>query len=102
MQLKPGMRLKSTVCDTEVVCVKPPAGDVDLRCGGHAMVEPGSDAPAGLEIADGFSEGTQMGKRYADDEVGIEVLVAKPGAGSLSIGEAPLGLKDAKPLPASD
>jgi hypothetical protein len=32
----------------------------------------------------------------------LEVLVAKPGAGSLSVGEAKLTLKEVKPLPASD
>jgi hypothetical protein len=48
-----------------------------------------------------FSEGTAMGKRYVD-ESGAEVLVTKAGAGSLSIGNTPLVLKEAKPLPASD
>ena len=42
-----------------------------------------------------------MGKRYVDDG-GAEVLVTKAGAGTLSVGEAPLMLKEAKPLPASD
>jgi hypothetical protein len=40
-------------------------------------------------------------KRYTDAG-GNEVLVTKPGAGSLSLGDVPLALKDAKPLPASD
>ena len=42
-----------------------------------------------------------MGKRYVDDG-GAEVLVTKPGAGSLSVGQTPLQLKEVKPLPASD
>jgi hypothetical protein len=42
-----------------------------------------------------------MGKRYVD-EAGAEVLVTKPGAGSLSIGATALALKEVKPLPASD
>jgi len=42
-----------------------------------------------------------MGKRYVD-ETGAEVLVTKPGAGSLSVGETKLSLKEVKPLPASD
>ena len=42
-----------------------------------------------------------MGKRYVD-ETGAELLVTKPGAGSLSIGETTLALKEVKPLPASD
>jgi hypothetical protein len=48
------------------------------------------------------ASGSAMGKRYADEELGLELLVTKPGEGSLSIGAAPLGLKDAKPLPSSD
>jgi len=32
----------------------------------------------------------------------VEVLVTKPGAGTLAIGTTPLVLKDSKPLPASD
>jgi hypothetical protein len=43
-----------------------------------------------------------LGKRYADEETGTEVLCTKPGEGSLSIGDVPLPFKDAKPLPASD
>jgi hypothetical protein len=42
-----------------------------------------------------------MGKRYVDD-AGAEVLVTKAGQGSLSIGDTPLTIKEAKPLPASD
>jgi hypothetical protein len=43
-----------------------------------------------------------MGKRYADDDLGLEVLCTKPGPGSLSVGDTPLPVKGAKPLPASD
>ena len=101
MDLKAGARFQSTTCETQVVAVKAPAGDVDLRCGGAPMVELGTDAPK-TDPAAGFDGGTLMGKRYADDEVGIELLVTKAGAGALSIGETLVGLKEAKPLPASD
>ena len=43
-----------------------------------------------------------MGKRYADEESGIEVLCTKPGEGSLSLGDVALLQKDAKALPSSD
>ena len=43
-----------------------------------------------------------MGKRYTEDTGALEVLVTKPGAGTLAIGTTPLVLKDSKPLPASD
>ena len=43
-----------------------------------------------------------MGKRFADEGSGIEVLCSKGGAGSLAIDGQALGAKDAKKLPASD
>jgi hypothetical protein len=100
VQLKAGLRLASVTCDTVVMIVKG-AGDVDLRCGGQPMVEFGkADTKVGADPA--FSAGTQMGKRYADDDAGLEVLCTKPGAGSLSVGTTELPVKGAKPLPASD
>jgi hypothetical protein len=101
MQLKPGTRLQSAVCDTQVVVVRVPAGDVDLRCGGQPMVAVG-EAVERVTAADGFDGGTLMGKRYASDELGLEVLCSKAGTGALSVGAELLPLKDAKPLPASD
>jgi hypothetical protein len=100
MHIKPGARLVSQVCDTGVVVVRAPSESVDLRCGGHPMVAPGDSASA-AEFVD-LGPGTQLGKRYGDDEVGLQVLCTKPGAGSLSIGVTLLQLADAKPLPSSD
>jgi hypothetical protein len=101
MQLKTGARLRSVADSTEVVVVRAPADPVDLRCGGHPMVPLGEDAAA-AEVADGFGDGTQVGKRYADDAIGIEVMCTKAGPGSLSIGADALAIKGAKPLPSSD
>lgn len=100
MQLKPGLRLESATCDTQVVVVKAPADDLDVRCGGEPMreVDTGGDR---LPIS-GEGEPTLVGKRYADDDLGIELLCTKPGAGSLSVGDTPLLVKGAKPLPSSD
>jgi hypothetical protein len=50
----------------------------------------------------GAGDGTLLGKRYAHEPSGTEVLCTKPGTGSLSIGSDPLVLRAAKPLPASD
>ncbi|MEX5633054.1 hypothetical protein [Parafrankia sp. FMc2] len=100
--VKPGTRYKSTVCDTEVIIVKPSSGPIDLRCGGQPVVEVGAEVPAGLALDPAFSGGTPLGKRFSDPESGLELLATKGGAGSLSIGEVPLPLKDAKPLPSSD
>ena len=42
--LKAGARLKSAVCDTQVMVIAVPAGDVALTCGGAAMLEPAANA----------------------------------------------------------
>ena len=36
--LKAGTRIQSAVCKTEVMVIQAPDGDVDVRCGGAAMV----------------------------------------------------------------
>jgi hypothetical protein len=101
MELKPGTRLRSQTCSAEVIVVRPPDRDVDLRCGGAAMVPVGDDVVE--QPVDGDHQGgTLLGKRYSDQETGIELLCTKAGEGSLSLGAAPLLLKDAKPLPSSD
>lgn len=102
MSLKAGARLKSSVCDTEVIVVRAPDVEVDLRCGGQPMVAIDADAPAGVAIAEAHRQGTLLGKRYAGEDSGIELLCTKPGEGSLSLGEVALPVKEAKPLPASD
>lgn len=102
MQVKPGSRWKSAVDTTEVVVVRPPKGEVSLECGGHPMVAVGSDAPEGLALSPDFAAGTSVGKRYVDEESGIELLGAKAGQSSLAVDGRPVTLKDAKPLPASD
>ena len=37
MPYKPGTKLRSVADTTEVVVIRAPAQDVDLRCGGHPM-----------------------------------------------------------------
>ena len=102
MELKAGSRWRSAVCDTEVVVVRAPSGSVSLECGGQPMIAHDQERPAGASVDPEFSGGTQMGKRFADPDSGIEVLATKGGAGSLSLDGQPLALKDAKPLPSSD
>jgi hypothetical protein len=97
MQLKPGLRLRSTTCTAEVIVVKG-SGEVDLRCGGEPLGD--MSAAAGPAAAPGTEMLTAMGKRYANDD--IELLCTKPGAGQLSIGDVALEVKGAKALPASD
>lgn len=100
MAIKTGARLASQTCATQVIVVRTGDGLDDLRCGGAPMVPVGTEAET-LDLDPQFADGSLIGKRYvAGDD--IEVLVTKPGAGSLSIGTEPLTIKAAKPLPASD
>ena len=102
MDLKPGSRWKSAVCATEVVVVRPPSAAAVLECGGQPMVAHAETPPAGQTPAPELSGGSLVGKRYADADTGLEVLCAKPGAGSLSLSGRPLVVRDAKKLPSSD
>ncbi|MCC2980283.1 hypothetical protein [Sphingomonas sp. IC4-52] len=102
MQVKPGSRWKSVVCTSEVVVVRPPKGEVTIACGGAPMVPLGDAVPDGGALSVDWSGGTVVGKRYVDDESGIELLGSKAGAGSLAVDGRALRLKEAKPLPASD
>lgn len=99
--IKNGTRLQSQVCDTQVIVVKATDSLDDLRCGGARMVSFGGENTDGVQLDPTLSEGSVMGKRYVD-ETGAEVLVTKAGNGTLSVGDVPLVLKEAKPLPASD
>ena len=96
--MKPGTKLKSGVCDTEVMVIKCKGGTI--QCGGSPMAET-KPTTAG-EIHPDHSTGTLMGKRYVDANGEYELLVTKAGKGSLSVDGVPLNTKDAKPLPASD
>ena len=102
MGSKPGTRLRSSVCNTEVVVIKAPEGDLDLRCGGHPMVPIGEDGDQDLAVEPGFDGGSLIGKRYSDQAGELEVLCTKAGTSALSLGDELLVLKDAKPLPSSD
>jgi len=101
MELTAGSRWKSAVCDTEVVIVRPPEGDHALGCGGADMV-PLDAEKSGAAPDAALSGGTQMGKRYAEEASGLEVLCTKAGAGTLTFDGVPIELKGAKPLPSSD
>ncbi|MFP3899262.1 MAG: hypothetical protein ACLFXM_00320 [Acidimicrobiia bacterium] len=101
MRLRPGMKLYSTVCDAQVVVVKAPADDVAVACGGAPMVPDDPGGTSGTPDAS-LGEGPAIGKRYAGDELGIELLCSRAGRGALTVNGEPLLLKGAKPLPSSD
>jgi len=91
MELKPGSRWKSAVCDTEVVVVRAAQGGIALECGGHPMIPHAEARPEGLTVDPAYAGGAQPGKRFADDVSGLEVLCTKGGKGSLSIDGREIG-----------
>jgi len=102
MKLTPGSRWISTVCTTEVVVLKAQSAPAALECGGAAMAPVGTTRPAGATPAEDRATGTLLGKRYADDAAGLEVLCTKGGQGSLSVDGHGLVLRPTTPLPSSD
>lgn len=98
--LKTGSRLKSQVDDTQLVVVRAPAVDIDLRIGGHPPTDLAGTPEAGLIAEPG--EGTLLGKRYTREQDDLELLITKAGTGDLVVDGVLLHVKDSKPLPASD
>jgi hypothetical protein len=96
--VKPGTKLKSQVCDTEIMLIL--CGNGEIACGGAPMLETRPAIPG--TINPDFSSSSQMGKRYVNASGSFELLCVRPGKGSLSIDGIALTTKDAKPLPASD
>ena len=100
MQLAPGTRLRSQVCETEVIVVKGGSLPADLTCGGHPMKSAGEAAGPVSDPEDGLDTGTLLGKRYGNGVV--EVLVTRAGRGTIAVGREALPLQDARQLPSSD
>ena len=98
MLTKPGLKLRGAACSTEIVVVRPASGDVEIACCG----EPMTDAETGIEAGAPSPDGVLLGKRYADETAGIELLCTKPGPGPLAVDGRELQVKGPKPLPASD
>jgi len=103
MKLRPGQQVVSTIDDTKMIVVRAPEQDVVLTCGGVEMVDAKSAKPGVAGTADPQQMGgTVLGKRYTDEELGLELLCTKPGSGTVAVNGVPLTFKEAKPLPASD
>jgi hypothetical protein len=102
MKIKPGSRLFSAVCATEMIAVKAPAHDVDVTIGGVAPVAAVADRDIAAGAAEGFDGGAAMGKRYVDEAGTIELLCTKAGKGVPALAGDLLQLKEAKALPSSD
>ncbi|WP_327312154.1 hypothetical protein [Streptomyces sp. NBC_01235] len=102
MRPRVGQMLASTVDTTTVIVVRCPEHEVDITCGGAAMTEENPPGPATGTVDPQLSGGSLLGKRYADEELGLELLCTKPGPGTLAVNGVPLPMKSPKPLPASD
>ncbi|MFT4289111.1 hypothetical protein [Nocardioides sp.] len=101
MKLAVGQTLASAVDATTVIVTRAPDDEVSVTCGGVEMAAPGATVADATADPDQQS-GTLLGKRYVDDAATIELLVTKPGQGTLALGGQPLVVQGAKPLPASD
>jgi hypothetical protein len=101
-ELRAGARLYSAVDDTEVIVIRAASADVVIGCGGRPMVADRAAGPPAAEADPEWTGETPMGKRYADESVGLEVLCVRPGTGLLSVDGRPLPPKPAKVLPTSD
>ena len=102
LTLKPGVRLLSNACTTEMIVVRAPAGDVEITIGGSTPALVAADRQTGGHVAEGHGGGVAMGKRYVDAADTVELLCTKPGDGLPALGGEILQLKESKPLPASD
>lgn len=57
---------------------------------------------ASVPVVKDPGSGTTIGKRYVDATGTLELLCTASGAGELTCDGAPMTIKTAKPLPASD
>jgi hypothetical protein len=100
MPLKTGARLKSAVCDGEVMVVKAPGGEIELTCGGVPMAD---TAPASRQPVDpDHAVGIRIGKRYISEDGELEILCVKAGEGALAANGQLLLQKDTRQLPKTD
>jgi len=100
-QFKAGMKLKSAVCDTQIMVLRVPAEPLDIRIGG-APVLAGDETADGAAIDPALSGGSQTGKRYTDAGETMEFLCTKGGQGTITVAGHEIGIKQAKALPSSD
>jgi hypothetical protein len=98
VSLKVGSRLRTPTSTAEVIVVKAGTADGDLECAGAPMT---TDSVT-VEQQGAGETTLQLGKRYTDDESGVEVLCTKAGTGPLVFAGRELGVKSATALPASD
>lgn len=96
---KPGTKLSSTVCKTQIMALRVPAEALEITCGGAPMQ---IGDPAELGEMTGENSGTLVGKRYTDAGETMEFLCTRGGEGSIAIEGYVIDIKAAKKLPSSD
>ena len=96
---KPGMKLSSTVCKSQIMVLRVPGEELDITCGGAPM-QVGD--PAELGEMSGENSGTLVGKRYTDVDETMEFLCTRGGDGTIAIEGYVIDIKSAKKLPSSD
>lgn len=102
MELRVGARLRSAVCTTEVIIVRAGGEDLTLTCGGGPMVALAEARGAPVVARPGVENTALVGKRYRDEQSGLEILVTKAGPGPLAANGRELLRKEATKLPSSD
>jgi hypothetical protein len=103
MKLQLGQMLASPVDATTVIVVRAPGTEIDLTCAGVEMWDPRSEQEPPSGTADPAQlGGSGFGKRYADHDLGLELLCTKAGQGSIAVNGVPLQVATARALPSSD
>jgi hypothetical protein len=96
--LKVGSRIRAATSACELIVIKGSDSAGTLKCAGGQM-EPLAGVGTGPATGEPVVE---LGKRYVDEEAGIELLCTKAGLGPLTFAGRQLELKSARLLPASD
>ncbi|MEM7219392.1 MAG: hypothetical protein AAF515_13585 [Pseudomonadota bacterium] len=99
--IKPGLRLKSAVCNGEAMVVIGES-DMEITCGGVPMLGPDDAAPAEATANPDHMYDCLIGKRYVNAEGTLELLCVKAGDGSFGLDGQMLMGKETKKLPSSD
>jgi len=105
--IKPGLRLKSAVCSTEIMILRAPPCDACVAptvicCGGVQMLPLTDQPPPGARLDPAQAHGSLIGKRYVDEQDRVEILCTQGGAGALMLDGVLMTVKQAKALPSSD
>jgi hypothetical protein len=101
MRLTTGRTLANVVDAATLVVVRAPAVQLKLTCGGVETADAKAGAVTGqADLAQQY--GMRLGKRYAMDGIGLELLCTRADMGASTPDGTPVPVKDTKPLPVSD